>query len=258
MKVVCTCLSKEVNQKHSQRRLSCYRTAHQSQSLSLPDEASFDLNEWGTKAHAREKKEPIWAWALVHWPLADLKLKFLAIEKSNNRDEQSRILNKGGTRPRPAGLYCYSKEKGLWRWMPVDQGGAGANENRTLLTKLVKGREKHQPARNDDQGSIRFPLPYRWKGRGRERFLLVQWDLVLDQLISQTPFDPLIPERKEVEILPVYSPHESTTTRGIAPALELSYLVTSSSLRSMGRDRDWISLVWVLKSSPSSVIGAFR
>jgi hypothetical protein len=26
-----------------------------------------------------------------------------------------------------------------------------ANENRTLLTKLVKGREKHQPARNDDQ-----------------------------------------------------------------------------------------------------------
>lgn len=26
-----------------------------------------------------------------------------------------------------------------------------ANDNRTLLTKLVKGREKHQPARNDDQ-----------------------------------------------------------------------------------------------------------
>jgi len=26
-----------------------------------------------------------------------------------------------------------------------------ANENRTLITKLVKGGEKHQPARNDDQ-----------------------------------------------------------------------------------------------------------
>ncbi|KAK9233584.1 hypothetical protein WN943_023835 [Citrus x changshan-huyou] len=45
-----------------------------------------------------------------------------------------------------------------------------ANENRTLLTKLVKGWEKHQPARNDDQllGVDFLFLPNERKGKNEE------------------------------------------------------------------------------------------
>lgn len=46
-----------------------------------------------------------------------------------------------------------------------------ANENRTLLTKLVKGREKRQPARNDDQllGVDFLFIPD--EGEGKDSFL---------------------------------------------------------------------------------------
>ena len=93
---------------------------------------------------------------------------------------------------------CTAKEKGLGRWMPVDRGWAGGQWESYFANQTCE-REGKAPAGQEwwPIAGGRFPLPSRFTGRGkrrgRERFLLVQWDPVLDQLISQTSFDPLIP-----------------------------------------------------------------
>lgn len=95
--------------------------------------------------------------------------------------------------------------------MPVDRGWAGGQWESYFANQACE-RGGKAPAGQEWWliAGGRFPLPSRWTGRGerrgRERFLVVQWDPVLDRL-------------KEVGTIPVYSPHESATTTGIATDL---------------------------------------